>query len=749
MNKSLAQSKITSLINIVIIFLAAAMPIFFLPITTEFFEFNKLALFMVGTVLMLLAWGVKVIVSKKLSIAKSSMDIPMILMTGVFVLSAIFSLNKTVSIYGSQGRWYPSLIGFLSMVVFYYVVTSNVESKEAIKRILYGFIGATTVASLISIMSYYGLYLGKQSFLQISAFSTTGSATTAAVIAMLAILLGFSLFRAEGKTVQKVLLGVAILVNLFMVVMSGFLPIWVTLGLGIIATVIFKPQEQGNKTATLIIAGIAAGIVMLSVFPATRSVIFGTDYGREIKLSIKESWIVASSTVRDFPLLGTGPSTFYLNFPRYRSAALNSTNLWNISFDKPYNEVFDVLASLGVIGIIIALMFGTRAVRFSIGNRVNNEMSFVLSLGLMAAMLSFLFSYSTVLTSFVFFLLLALSVANNNVKLKEVIGEEIYFTAEAKAPANTIGGILDDTNSTILRSVIAVPLFALAVAGGIYAFKMYPGEYYMRKAIAAARSNNGSDTYRYQALAINSNTRRASYRDSYAQTNLALVRALITKESLTDTDKQTIQTLISQALQSAQISTELLDPVSSSGWEARAGVYAALIGTAQDAHQWAIASLQRAIQLNPNNPRLRLDLGSIYYATGDYLSAASSFRQATILKGDYANAYYNFALSLKKLEDYASAKKAFEVTQTLVQPDSQDYELVAAEIKAIDEMPNVAGASTKPTVEELAKPAEPEKTKQEPIVNEGEEKKQEVVEGEPTTTAPATQVTPQGQTQSQ
>jgi tetratricopeptide (TPR) repeat protein len=273
----------------------------------------------------------------------------------------------------------------------------------------------------------------------------------------------------------------------------------------------------------------------------------------------------------------------------------------------------------------------------------------------------------------------------------------------------------------------------------------------MRKAIIAARANNGSDTYRYQALAINANTKRASYRDSYAQTNLALVRALITKEELTDTDKQTIQTLISQALQNSQISTELLDPADSSGWEARATVYAALIGTAQDAHQWAIASLQRAIQLNPNNPRLRLDLGSIHYATGDYLSAASSFRQATILKPDYANAYYNFGLSLKKLEDYASAKKAFEVTQTLVQPGSQDYEMIAAEIAALNEIPNVAGATdTKPTVKELAKPEEATQTpqtEQEPIVNEGEEKIQEVVVAEPTPgTEPATQVAPETET---
>src|SRR3989338_1029298 len=45
-------------INWEIIVLAFLLPIFFLPTTTEFFEFNKLSLLAVATILGYLAWGI-------------------------------------------------------------------------------------------------------------------------------------------------------------------------------------------------------------------------------------------------------------------------------------------------------------------------------------------------------------------------------------------------------------------------------------------------------------------------------------------------------------------------------------------------------------------------------------------------------------------------------------------------------------------------------------------------------------------
>jgi len=261
---------------------------------------------------------------------------------------------------------------------------------------------------------------------------------------------------------------------------------------------------------------------------------------------------------------------------------------------------------------------------------------------------------------------------------------------------------------------------------------MYPSEYYMRKAMLAAEKNQGTLVYDYQARAINANTRRDVYHNAYAQTSLALAQVLATKSStVTETEQETIKNLLSEAVRSTRATTEILEPVNVTNWEIRAELAKALMGVASDASQSAKMALNTAIQLDPANPRLRLDLGGIYYAEGDYLSAANMFRQATNLKSNYANAYYNFGQALLNLEDYANATKAFETVQKLVPENSTDAKIIANELQKLAEMPAVAGAATdKPSVEDLAGQDTATIVPQEPLINKGEETIKESTQSE-------------------
>jgi tetratricopeptide (TPR) repeat protein len=101
------------------------------------------------------------------------------------------------------------------------------------------------------------------------------------------------------------------------------------------------------------------------------------------------------------------------------------------------------------------------------------------------------------------------------------------------------------------------------------------------------------------------------------------------------------------------------------------------------------------------NPELRLNLGGVYFAAGDYLSAANQFRQATTLKPDYANARYNFALSLVALGELQQAKTELEVTKLLLPEGSEDRKIVENEIQNLASKIQPAQTEQKPTVEEL------------------------------------------------
>ncbi len=722
MNKEHTQTQLHNLILSIVVALAFMMPLFFLPLTVEFYEFNKLALLVSATILGMVLWAAKVILSKKLHIAKSPLDAPILVLAIVFVLSSIFSTSKLNSIYGSQGRWMPSLMGFLAMVAFFYILSSNIRAVRTVKMLVVALLAGISVSTILSILSYYGIYLGQEAYLRISHFTTTGSTTTASIMAALATILGYTLFSKETKLSYKVALGVAVAVNFFFAIVTNTVAGWTILALGLVSFLLLTPAiTQQKSISVLALNAVILGTAILVFFPATREIIVHTPYPKEVKLQVKDSWIVASSTLRDFPILGSGPSTFYLNFPRYKTLALNSTDYWNVRFDKPFSEVFDIIGSLGILGILAVVYFTGKAVRYVVKNRNTDETATILLIGLMGIATTFVLSYATVLTTFVFFLLLGLYVATVNARLYEAAPDLVYFKLEATQSTNSIGVV--ENSSAILRIVIATPLLAIAVAGGWHLSRVYPGEVYMRKAVLAATNNNGMATYEYQTKAINHNNRKDTYRNAYVQTNLALVRALATKQDRTEQDNATIQTLISEAITSSKLTTELLNPLSPANWEIRANVYKTLMGTAANADQWAIAALEKAVQLDPNNPRLRLELGGIYYAKGDYLAAANLFRQATSLKPDYANGYYNFAQALKNMQDYGSAIKALQIAQSLVGEGTADYTAVTAEIEQLKNLPAVAGAqSNQPTVEQLENAAqEQEVTQQEPLVNEGEE----------------------------
>jgi len=331
----------------------------------------------------------------------------------------------------------------------------------------------------------------------------------------------------------------------------------------------------------------------------------------------------------------------------------------------------------------------------------------------------YFFTYATFLNTFILFLLVAFLISNLGLNKSEV-AEKFAVGLSSIAPVTTIGeeGAI---KKEYLHFIFALPILAATIYVGYVYYKVYLAEYYIRTSIVAAQRNEGARTFEYQTKAINMNPRRSAYHNAYAQTNLALANSIASKEQLTDQDRQTIQQLIAQSIRNSRLSTEVLDPLSVDSWTTRASIYRAIIPIAQNASQWSIASYNTAIQLSPTDPRLRLDLGGIYYARGDYLTAANFYRQAILLKQDYANAHFNFAQALLKLEDYTNARRALEITKTLVDPDSNDYKLVDEQLA---NLPQPAQESNLPTVEQIEGKANAQEAQQpaaqEPLNTAGE-----------------------------
>ncbi|MFZ2664483.1 MAG: tetratricopeptide repeat protein, partial [Patescibacteria group bacterium] len=546
----------------------------------------------------------------------------------------------------------------------------------------------------------------------------------AVILAALSITAALMLSMYENASFTKLILSASIITNFFFIAITGTFLGWVLVVAGIASVVFFADRELlANKKFYLITqVALMAIILGATLLPTTRSIMIDKDYVSESLLPAKESWYIATSTIQDYPILATGPSTFHLNYTRYKPLSTNNTDLWDKKFDKPYNELFNIIGTIGIVGTVATLIFASKVLKFSYSSKQikgDNGLANVASALTVVIMISYLFTYASVLSVFLLFFFLSILIGAH------AVGEnQTKYVKPLVIESTNLSSIATDNGSVIAsqytKYVLCVPVFLVAGYLGFISFKNYAGEYFMRRSIAAIIKNDSNGTYNFQRLAIKYNPNRDTYYDSFARTNISLASALASKQSLTDADKQTIQTLVTQAIKNTRLATEVVGPLNVSNWETRALIYKNLINVAQNASDWAINSYNTAIQLDPTNPKLRLDLGGIYFAKGDFLSAANQFRQATSLKQDYANAHYNFALALVKLKEYDQAKKEFDIAKLLVPQNSEDRKLIEKEIASLPQ-PTVAGAATetKPTVEELT--GVQEDVKQEPLINTGEQ----------------------------
>jgi tetratricopeptide (TPR) repeat protein len=276
-------------------------------------------------------------------------------------------------------------------------------------------------------------------------------------------------------------------------------------------------------------------------------------------------------------------------------------------------------------------------------------------------------------------------------------------------------GLKAATSDNRQFDLLPVIFFVIFLVGAVpliyYTYNAAMADYYHHQALVMA-GRSGQSTYENLQRAERLNPRIDLYRVDLAQTNFALANAIVAQRgpsqasaagSLSDQDRKTVQTLLSQSISEARAAVALA-PQSSRNREVLGTIYRNITGVAQNAFAYSLDSYGRAIQLDPLNPALRLSVGGIYYSVKNYDLAIRFFSDAANLKPDYPNAYFNLAVALKDKGDLRNAQVAAEKVVSLLQdtPESANYKAAAnylASLKAI------AATSSATTADNTTAPA--------------------------------------------
>lgn len=623
-------------------------PLFVTTLFTDALVLPK-ELLLGGVVLLsLLVWGVQMMLNQQVRVRRTPLDIPIILFTLAILLSSIFSNNRLDSLFVAV----PVVFAALG----YFVLVNAFRTKKVGMFLLSSLLTGGILATAITLLAHYKIYLLPFAFTKTPTFSPLGTYLEYALVMVILLPLTFSFVApmVKGKLTARV--GVFALAGLILLAGIG------TIGVSLLAQKpILLPFDTGFQTA----------------FAAVSQ-----DSGRVLQTF----------------LFGEGYGNFAAVFSRFHNSAFNANQqLWFLSFNNSSSYLLELLATTGFVGVLTFLFLIYKTLT-PVAKKKNNPFFFSL---LVIFVLSVVLPFSTIEVTVLFFLLAGMSIAQREASPQDYFDVELKFVALKKGMFSFT--TLDETEmgrpDRHVTPIVAFVLFLIIVIVlGYYSTIYAVSDAIFQQSLVAANSNNGTVTYRLQAQAISIFPYRSDYYRLFSQTNISLANSLLSlqsgKSSPSATVQQTALTLIQQGITTAKQAT-VLSPDSALAWQNLSSVYRALIGVGQNAQNFAVNAAQQATVLDSSNPQEYLNLGGLYYQLGQYDSAIQVFQQAIATKSDYANAYYNLGHAYEQKGDLQSALQAYQNVAQLVANDPTNLQKINAEIAALQaKMGKTANANT-------------------------------------------------------
>ncbi|MDD5072117.1 MAG: tetratricopeptide repeat protein, partial [Patescibacteria group bacterium] len=655
------SSRFASILDSLIIYLIKGLvfllPLFFLPWTTDFFEFNKQGLLWLAVILTAVLWLVKMAgFEKKIIFKRTPLDIPILTFLAVALLASIFSQDRFSSFFGYYGNAGNSWLGLLALAIFYFLIVNlaNVSGRLApvsLLKLLFYSHGLILLSAFFSLFGLWDKIWQKANIFYSLKFNFLGNSSEMLAIysvAMIALLAGMIFFgRQDGAghrqngaghrqngagKISFWLFRIILFLSLIFLAITDFFLVW--WGLGIIGCLFvfwelkkagFKTGELGKKRILFFAFLILLASVFL-IFPSNlRGIdryLAGQDLSPEINLGFRNTALVVSPALEKNIMLGSGPGTFSYIFSSFRPNSLNNTDLWRFRFDRGASYILEILGTMGVLGILSYLLIFSSFLYLSFiflkrkGRGEGDDLPFFLFAALVVLIFFQFFYYINTAILFLFWLALALLMVSCRQHPRWPAFKELKLDE-------------DGVSFKALRLATFFLFFAWLVLAG-FVCRYWLADFYARAGgeanlIKAARLNPHRPDYKIHLARIYLNEMRdealrpVGFRDDEAA-------------------KKAIDKSIAWAKGAAKNCPNCV-----AAWETLGMVYRDIRFFTQGSEIWAAKAFSQASALEPSNPVIRTALGKVYLDADKLDEAEEALRKALELKNNYHEA--DFALA--------------------------------------------------------------------------------------------------------
>ncbi|MBU1262945.1 O-antigen ligase family protein [bacterium] len=333
---------------------------------------TSISVITIGVVLSSLGWIGKIVLTKRLEIKNTPLNLPILVFLGVITLSAICSFLPIF-----QG--FDGVRSISEKVLLYYLVINGIKEKKHINWLL-----ACIIGSLCLLASYkVGLSIYNPIFQeQMASDRTLGGCLGMVIPLVISMVFLISSWKIRISLILSLITMVicfglnatrgAWLGSFFAIVFLGLiLNRKILLGLGIIVIffIFFLPRHQIERATN-----------MFSLqFPSNLERIY--------------LWSNAISMIKEHPLLGHGPGSFKVLYMRYvpkvSKELIDTTSLHTQHHRHAHNIFLHIAAETGLLGFLAFFWLLIAAFRLGYGVAQEDERFRILGLGLLASLIDF------------------------------------------------------------------------------------------------------------------------------------------------------------------------------------------------------------------------------------------------------------------------------------------------------------------------------------------------------------------------
>ena len=631
----------SSLFNLLFFFV----PLVLYPYSYELFEFNKMVFVYALTALISVSWAVRMILAKRIIFRHTIFDIPLLLFLFSQLLSTALSIDVRTSLLGYYSRFHGGFFSTLSYSLLFWAFVSNMDRAKTLKAIRFLFFSGIIV-SFYGVLQHFGI--DKDVWVQDvqnRVFSTLGQPNWLAawLLTLLPIAWAFYLtLRQKSKNFWP-WLGVSALYFLTLAYAksrSGLLGLVAVSG-------IFWGINRFKNSFLLIALSLflifAGGTpwerkTTETVGPALET--GGTESGQIRKIV----WKGAIDVWKKYPLTGSGVETFAFSYYQFRPVEHNLVSEWDFLYNKAHNELLNILATTGLLGLGAYLFFSGVVVFYFVKKiKASPDILDVAFLaGFFGIFVTNFFGFSVVAVSLLYFLLPAFAICLKG-------GEKVRLAGYKN---------LDSRQKTgVLLALFTAAYLLLAIGRYWYADLLFA----KGKAL-----NDAEDPVKARSeltRAITLSPKEAVFWDELSQSD-ALIAVALNEAGENSKAKEFALVAINESSNATTLSPRNLNLKRN-----RANLFIKL--SALDPNYLANARdiLIEAITYAPTEAKLYYNLGLTYARLGDIENAEKVFEKTISLKANYRDARLAYALILIDKGSREKAKEQLNYILTRIDPN--------------------------------------------------------------------------------